>query len=250
MLTSSLFGGIAGVSYSGSISVENASFPVTFTVMSGQLPPGLMFSGNGTNTFVFIAGTPTTPGSYSFTVMGSEQLPSGGTVTGSQSFSIQIATQLVVTTSALVQGTVGMQYTQQLEATGGTPPYTWTLGTFTMPTTAPSAASRARGSVRRSRPAAAPSSSGSLPPGLLLATNGALTGVPTTSGTYSFTVVATDQQQNAALKQFTVIVSAIAILNRYLPTAVPMRPYNVDLSASGGSGGPYFTIAASPWPRL
>src|SRR5262245_18049891 len=68
---------------------------------------------------------------------------------------------LSVTTTSLPNATVQSPYSQQLAATGGTPPYTWTLNP----------------------------SSGSLPPGLTLASNGTVSGTPTTAGAYNFGVI-------------------------------------------------------------
>ena len=69
----------------------------------------------------------------------------------------------VITTKSLPNGTVGAPYAQTLEAAKGTPPYTWSIA------------------------------SGSMPPGLSLdASTGAITGTPTQAGSYSFTVQAVD----------------------------------------------------------
>ena len=65
---------------------------------------------------------------------------------------------LQVTTTALPNGTNGVAYSQQLSAIDGQPPYSWSL------------------------------ISGALPPGLTLATNGVISGTPTTNGTFNFTV--------------------------------------------------------------
>jgi hypothetical protein len=71
---------------------------------------------------------------------------------------------LQVTTSSLPTGTVGSRYVADLAASGGNPPYAWSLL----------------------------ADSGSLPPGLKLKKSGAITGKPTAAGTYTFTVVVTD----------------------------------------------------------
>ncbi len=70
--------------------------------------------------------------------------------------------QLIVTTQSLPSATVGSPYSATLTATGGLPPYTWSI------------------------------ISGSLPPGLSLDTSGNITGTPTTPGTYNFTVQVVD----------------------------------------------------------
>jgi hypothetical protein len=75
---------------------------------------------------------------------------------------------------------VGSQYTQTFSATGGVPPYTW-------------------------------SSTGTLPPGLALSSSGTLSGVPTTPGTYSFTVKATDSVGLFATAPYTILVTNVAV---------------------------------------
>ena len=80
----------------------------------------------------------------------------GGTNGAGTVFSIYLG--LVVTTTSLPNGTNGVAYNQTLTATGGQKPYTWT------------------------------NISGTLPPGLTLATNGVISGTPTVAGTSNFTV--------------------------------------------------------------
>src|SRR4029077_7741836 len=70
-----------------------------------------------------------------------------------------------VTPAALPGGTVGTAYNQSVSGNGGTGPYTFVL---------------AAGS--------------SLPSGLSLATNGAITGTPMAAGSFSFTITGTDSK--------------------------------------------------------
>ena len=86
--------------------------------------------------------------------------------TGQSASSSQVLTEqaspLSVTTSSLPGATVGTAYAAGLAAAGGTPPYSWAV------------------------------SSGSLPAGLALSSNGAITGTPTAAGSVSLTVQVSD----------------------------------------------------------
>ena len=83
-------------------------------------------------------------------------------VTGNAPLTVQ-ATPLTITTTSFPNGTVSSPYSATLAASGGTSPYTWSI------------------------------LSGSLPASLTLnPSTGAITGTPTTAGTFNFTVRATD----------------------------------------------------------
>jgi Putative Ig domain len=69
---------------------------------------------------------------------------------------------LAISTTALPDAVEFQPYSQQLVATGGTGPYTWTA------------------------------TGGTFPPGITLSSSGLLSGVPTASGAFSFTVQVTD----------------------------------------------------------
>ena len=86
---------------------------------------------------------------------------------------ITIESLTITTTSPLPDGTIGVPYTAQMEATGGTLPYHWSI------------------------------SSGQLPDGLTIDPDtGEISGTPTTAGTFGFTVQVTDNSQITATKQF------------------------------------------------
>src|SRR5215510_10198266 len=55
--------GAVGAAYSQNLSTIGGNRPYTFSLLSGALPPGLSLAPGGA-----ISGTPTTMGSYSFTV--------------------------------------------------------------------------------------------------------------------------------------------------------------------------------------
>lgn len=151
--------------------VVNSSYSTTFTATgglmpyawsaSGNVPPGLSLSRAGV-----LSGTPTTAGTFMFTVslLDSEQPAS----IASTVFSITISPTLQITTTSLPNGSSGVYYSDTLAATGGVPPYTWMI------------------------------TQGSLPGGLTLnATSGVISGTPSGTGTSSFGVEATDSESPA-----------------------------------------------------
>jgi uncharacterized repeat protein (TIGR03803 family) len=84
---------------------------------------------------------------------------------------------LQISTTSLLNGTNGLAYSQTLTASGGQPPYSWT------------------------------NSSGSLPPGLTLATNGVISGIPTAAGTSNFTVQVTDISSDMATQALSLTIN-------------------------------------------
>lgn len=138
--------GPVNMQYSAALSASGGLPPYTWSVSSGAPPAGLSLSTSGT-----VSGTPTTPGAYSFTVMVSDT--AGATATAMASVSIQPA-PLVFPPQSLPSGMFGVDYPQQqLTVTGGVAPYTWTV------------------------------SSGSLPSGMTLTSDGLLGGTPQSTPT-------------------------------------------------------------------
>jgi hypothetical protein len=149
---SSLPAAANGSSYSQTITASGGTSPYSFAVTSGSLPTGLSLSSGGV-----ISGTPTVNGSSTFTVTATDAIGQ----TGSRSYTIVVET-VSITTTSLPGGVELIPYSQTLSASGGTAPYTWAI------------------------------TSGSLPPGLALSSGGVLSGTPTQSGFYTFSVTATD----------------------------------------------------------
>ena len=80
--TSSLPQGLTGASYSADVALSSTVVPaVSFTVASGSLPPGIALSAAG-----HLSGTPTTLGTYNFTVRASNGIAPAATA----SLSIQV----------------------------------------------------------------------------------------------------------------------------------------------------------------
>lgn len=153
---------VINVPYTATLTATGGVQPYTWSLASGTLPAGLSISTSGV-----ISGTPTATGSTTVKIQVTDsQTPTAALATASKT--ITVNQPLAISTTSLTSGSVGVAYSASLTATGGVPPYTWSL------------------------------TSGSLPAGLSLSTSGFITGTPTAQGTQTFTVQASDSQTPAA----------------------------------------------------
>jgi formylglycine-generating enzyme required for sulfatase activity len=166
--TVSLPNGTNGAAYSQALAATGGQPPYGWSLISGSLPAGLTLAPNSV-----ISGTPTSNGTNNFTVQVTDAL----SATATQALTLYISPPLQVTTSALVDGTNGLAYNQQLSAANGQPPYSWSL------------------------------LSGALPTGLTLASNGLISGTPTTNGLFNFTVEVTDTHFSTATQALSLAIS-------------------------------------------
>ncbi|MHC4713423.1 MAG: putative Ig domain-containing protein [Planctomycetota bacterium] len=118
--TTSLPDGQVGVAYSQTLAATGGVTPYSWAVVSGSLPAGLSLNSSTGE----ISDMPTTAETANFTV---EVTDSQGTPeTDQQALTIYVAPEdLVITTSSLPDGEVGVAYSQTLAATGGVTPYSW-----------------------------------------------------------------------------------------------------------------------------
>ncbi len=184
--SSSLSSGLDGTAYTATLQATGGTPSYTWSISSGSLPSGLSLSA----TSGIVSGTPTTGGTFSFTVTVTDN--SSPSQSQSAETSITVATApvstpspLAITSSDLSSGHDGTAYAAILQASGGTPAYTWSI------------------------------SSGSLPSGLnLAATTGVISGTPTASGTFNFTARVIDNgspaQSQTAETSITVAAAAQA----------------------------------------
>jgi len=171
IITDSLPDGTVGIAYSQTLAATGSA-PITWSMADGSdpLPGGLTLSGEGV-----ISGTPTTAGTFNFTVKATNAAGSD-----TQAFSITITAASVapsITTDNLSDGTVGIAYSQSLAATGSAS-ITWSLD------------------------------SGDLPGGLTLSSSGVISGTPTTAGTFNFNVKAANGISPDATKALSIVISA------------------------------------------
>ena len=116
---STLAAGAVGVAYSQKLPVQANGGTPPYTWSASALPPGL----NLDPATLLLSGTPTTAGTFSFTV----QVSDAGGLTATKALSLTIAPAgLSITTARqLANGLLNASYSQQLTATGGQPPYRW-----------------------------------------------------------------------------------------------------------------------------
>jgi len=97
-------------------------------------------------------------------------------------------------------------------------------------------------------------SDGALPPGLVLAQNGVLSGTPNTVGAFSFTITATvpnslcTGSRNYTLTVVTGVCPTVTLNPSTLPAGVSGVDYNQTVTASGGAAPYSFAVSAGTLP--
>jgi hypothetical protein len=204
---------VAGTPFSQQITAVGGTPAHTFSITSGAAPPGIALSTSG-----LLSGTPTAPGSYSFTITAAD---SAGCL-GSQLYTAQVNCPVItISPSTLPAGATGAPYgAVPITASGGTGPYTFAVVL------------------------------GALPPGLSLSSTGSLSGTPTAAGNFTFTVRASDSAGCTGERIYTMTINCpfITLLPAALPAAFPGTGYNQVLTATGGTAPYTFAVTAGALP--
>ncbi len=193
-----------GSAWSQTLSATGGSAPYTWTAHG--LPAGITLNA-ATGA---LSGTPTTAGSFTFSVTAKE----AGNVSATASYTLVVGAvtpgvTLAVTPAAgaLPAATTGSAWSQTFAVSGGTAPYRWQL-------------------------------SGALPAGLTFS-DGSLKGTPTTAGSSAFTLTATDANGVAVQAAYTLQIKAAAALAADQSASLSAgRVTRVSLTR-GASGGPF-----------
>jgi hypothetical protein len=216
---------ILGSAYSSSVTADGGVPPYSFS-LSGSLPPGFTFnSSTGAITGTDSAATNT----YNFAITVTDSVGNSTTTgTGGCNIVVTPKTPLSVACPTVTTGEVGAAYSSSLVAMGGIPAYTFSTN-----------------------PAV-------FLPGLSLnSTTGAISGKPSSSGTFTFTAQVQDSNGNTAANtataNCTVTVTPPPTVNCSTSTTATTGEVGVlfttpALSGSGGTSPYTYTLNGSPLP--
>jgi hypothetical protein len=210
--TQSLKPAVAGAPYSMALEGAGPASDVTWEITVGSLPAGLTLSSAGT-----ISGTASAAGSSTFTVEATAKEKNfGPTHTDSHQYTLNVLSPLSADISRRT-AEAKTRFRATLSAAGGQGPYTWSGVT--------------------------------VPAGLVVGSDGTVTGVPTRAGASTLTARVTDS--TGATKDVTVrlvVRPRLTIVTRALPSANAGRAYARKIIVSGGVDGKQWTIARGSLP--
>lgn len=211
--------GAVGAAYSDTVVASGGVAPYTYAVTAGALPAGVTLSTAGA-----ISGTPTAGGVFNFTVTATDSGGGSGPYSGARGYSLSVAVPTVTVAPASLAGiTRGDVVNTTITASGGTGPYTFAV------------------------------TAGALPAGVTLSTAGALAGTADASGTFNFTVTATDSSTGAgapysASRAYTWSIAAPTITLGAVGGGTVGTPYSATVSATGATAPYTFAVTAGALP--
>jgi hypothetical protein len=208
-LSGSLSDAKVGVPYAGQISAAGGAGPYSYA--GSGLPDGLSLSASGS-----ISGTPGTAGQFSFTATATDS--TGAKANGTFRITI-VPADLSIVTASLPDGVVGVAYSASLTASGGVPPYKWTVT--------------------------------GLPDGVTATAAGAISGTPTKAGSFTVIVSVTDAAGTSIAparrpSPVTIAPAPLAITTASAPNGTVGTAYSASFAASGGTAPLTFSASGLP----
>jgi len=209
--TTTLPNGLQNANYVTSLLTGGGKPKYHWSVVSGNLPDGLILQDNGT-----ISGIPTQIGTN--TIEFSVVDANSDTIT--KIISISINDPLSINIQTIPDALNGSVYETDFSAINGSAPYQWAIA------------------------------DGALPLGLNISEEGILSGTPTQNGTFVFTVIATESSwDQTATKQMTLFVqSPVSVATSSLPNTQKNSPYSQALVAIGGTEPYNWEVAGGRLP--
>jgi Putative Ig domain len=195
--------------------------PVTSTLISGSLPPGMSLDSSAN----LLDGAATQVGNYSIGVQLQDSASPPQTAQATLTFTITPPLP-VLANSIFPNGIVGTPYSWGAAARNGQPPFSWSIH------------------------------AGSLPPGLMLDSLGLISGIPTSAGTYSFYLQVTDSFNPPDTTWSNVVINVSTSplgRNDSVATATPLTngTYNATISpyndpTTNAADSDYYKLSANP----
>lgn len=215
--TSVLANSHVGSHVSDALAASGGTPPYSWRVASGKLPAGIVVSAAGV-----LNGTPTAAGTGTLGLALTDSSKPAKSAARSYSWSILPATLAVATTTLPAAGT-NTPYSATLTASGGLPPYVWTV------------------------------TGGALPAGLSLGASGVMAGTPTQAIAATIQVTVTDSNTPAQTAsqslQLVVAVAPLAISHVALTAAIENVAWKNFLHALGGVGAYTWSLQAGTLPE-
>lgn len=208
--------GAVNETYSAGLTAVGGTSPYTWSVPN--LPQGLTLDASTG----IISGKPLQFGDYSLAVTVTDSSNPQQQVNGT--VALKIVSGLTIETTSVTKATIGAQYKQKIRAQFGLPPYQWTI------------------------------TGGALPQNLS-STSGTpdmvLSGIPTASGKYTFTVQVADSEANPATQTTTYVLNVyddVQIAAVEFTQAIQQYQTLDDLQSSlTASGEPPVPLVAGKW---
>ncbi len=170
---------------------------ITWAISAGALPPGMTLDQTG-----LIQGTPTTAGSFTFTLLIKHEFRSD-----TKNLTLSVRERLAFTVPTDVPAAeVGVPLTPLgLAASGGSEKYTWEIDPAT------------------------------LPAGVAVDAEGKIVGTPRVAGTFPIVVVVKDDEGRSATGQLVITIAPkLAVATRRLPQTKVGKTFKALLRTSGG----------------
>lgn len=177
------------------------SSPVTWSITAGALPSGVSLSSSDG----VLSGTPTAVGAFTFTVQGALDAAR----TDLETYTINVANPIAIasafSSAKPPKSEIGIPFHTAITGTGGNGALTWTLA------------------------------GGTLPTGVTLGSDGSLSGTPTASGRFVFSIKAADVDgRTQTLNAVLVVAPKLGFKTEALKTARVGKLYAATLRTLGG----------------
>jgi hypothetical protein len=213
---SSLPNATVGTPYTATIGVSGGTTPYSCSIVAGTLPAGLTLGAA-----CVVSGTPTVAATVTLSVKATDTSNPVETTTGPVGLTV-LAAPPTLTLTAPPNATVNVPYAGTIGVTGGKAPYACTL------------------------------TAGTLPAGLTLSATCVVSGTPTTAGSATVTVKATDSSTPAATTTgpvtVTVLPATATLTLSSPPNATVSVPYTGAIGVAGGTAPYSCTLVSGTLP--